>query len=464
MIFSYEYSKLVTTAFFVLITVSTIMLVARPRRVLLPYLLSIFVFTGTMYGAQDVISTFYTRGAGYLGIPLVNFFLMILFIFYFIYSRLTISERSILRHPAFVPLCIIIGIYALYLIYGIGNSLSFPNMLSNRGLFNFINLMMLLLVLIWAIADQRDLIAFRNLFVITTVLMCLFGIVRYFLGEGDPANYYRNFESASISITFFDYGQLVLFTITSVYFFLRREGLKIGKQSFLLMIILMNFFNILLSFRRNAILGLFFVLLWVFFISEFKRKIAIFLVLTVVLATAATVFQARFIQSRKIGHQNTGIAGDLKDKSGKLSVTKGRFGELYHAIKIVSRSPIIGLGPWGINEPRVTQHEQGDFVHSTFVHMYIKSGLVGVLVYCWVLMSYFIWWIRVRNQEWNNQDNKLLAEAFFCGFLFEVPDLLFGTPIIIYRHIQILAMILAVPFICFLVDRKIKSHHAVLSG
>ena len=461
MIFAYEYSKFVTTSVLALMTLMSVALVIKPRMMALPYIASILLFTGTMYGAEDVTSTLYSRGVGVLGTPLINFFLLILFVFYFFYSIVSGSKLRMSKHPSFWPLCLIVAFYIIYLTYGISASLNFPNMLSNKGMINFVNLMMMLSVLSWAISEQRDLSAFRNVFFTATLLMCLFGIVRYFIGGGDPANFYKNFEQSSAKITFFDYGQLVLFTVLSVYCFFKRHGQGLGKQLFFLSIILFNIFNIMLSYRRNAILGLFFVLSWIFLISGLKKKILIFAALILMVSSSLIVLQKRFVQMRGFQAKNPGITADLLDRSGGLTVAEGRFYELYRAIQITNVSPIVGLGPWGINQPRVTRHERGDFVHSSFVHMYVKSGLAGLSLYFWMLLSFSIWWIRIRKQKWNNDDNRYLAEAFFCGFLFEIPDLIFGTPIIIYRHFQILAIVFAIPFICRLMDNRIGSDHSI---
>jgi O-antigen ligase len=139
-----------------------------------------------------------------------------------------------------------------------------------------------------------------------------------------------------------------------------------------------------------------------------------------------------------------------------MALKTGRFAELYVSILAASKSPILGLGPWGENSELrdPTRERTSTFTHSSYVHMFVKAGLVGLILWVVMLLRYVIWWVRRRRADWNDPRHRAIAEAFFCGFLFWIPDSVFGTPIIIYRHFQILAMLLAIPIIAHVIDKR----------
>ena len=335
--------------------------------------------------------------------------------------------------------------YCLYASYGVlFCGITVENAVSNYGGIGFVYMLLFYLVLKWSLSDYEDLLRFEKVFIIICLLMALYGLLRLPFG-GDPANYYANYEHAAARLTFFDIGQNTLFCIALVIIFLRRSE-SWGGEAWGWAAALIFLANIALSFRRSAWAGLLLVFVWLLLISDIKRKLVMLVMGVLVFAAGAVVIQSRF--TNQASNLKTGsLAADFTGPGGHLKIESGRFGELYVAVLAASESPLFGLGPWGTNKEFRISHGNTitTFVHSSVVDVYLKMGLIGLVPYLLMLFSYPVWWFRVRGRAWLSPHWKSLAEGFFCGFLFELPDILFGTPIVIFRDLQILGLIFAIP-------------------
>ncbi|GEM_PF-4016961 len=456
---TYEYSPLFTAAFLAIMALMTVLAMLKPRLLLMPYLVMLLIFTGTLYGtgalfgAQSADSTIYSRGMGALSFPLINIFLYVLFVAAMLRCR--ISSKNT-RPPAMLDmtLLLMVAIIVIYYFYGLTTGVPLSNMVSQYGLINIVNLYALYLMMRWWIYDERQLDLFIKIFVYVTSFMALYGIVRWGLFGGDPANYYQNYGGQASKLTYFDTGQGVLFSILLVILYNRaRLSLDRGfKRWFYYLMMGLCLANIMLSYRRSLWFGLALVFLWVFLTSKTSRKILILGVALAALAFGSVIVKSRFDASYG-SRWSTSIASDITTESGDVDLKGGRFSELYAVMNVVNQYPLLGLGPWGINSPRATPYKEHDFVHSTIVHVYIKTGLVGVALYLGMLISYAVWWLRVRRRKWKSQYYRSLGDAFFCGFLAVIPDITVGTPLIIFRHSQIIAILLSLPYVCFRLDR-----------
>jgi len=458
---TYEYSNIVAIICLSLLTIATVFLFfSNWKNAFSPYLILVLLFTGTAYGVEqgrqgsELLSILYTRGNGIFYLSLMNIFLILLFILTFAISRTEQKTKSPINFPN-IFISILCAFIIIYYMYGMAQSLDLGNIISQYGAINIINMLLLIKILSWSINKQNQLDKFLKIFLYPTVLMGIYGLIRYVLFGGDPANAYKVDEGRNVNITFFDNGQSVLFSVVFAYYYMKGKISKLTPRMFQYLIMAICLANIILSYRRNAWFGLSFVVLWLFFISNFRRKIMILSISVILLLAVSTVYSVRFNPEKNI-HKKAGILSDVTSSSGEFDLSKGRFSELYFAVKKASVSPLIGLGPWGINSPRITARDY-DFVHSSIAHIYIKLGIVGVFLYVSIFMSYIIGWLKRRKQPWHSLKNKILADAVFCGFLCEIPDLFFGSPIIIYRHCQILAILLAIPFLC----RNIDKHNTV---
>ncbi len=462
---TYEYSLIFTTAFLAAMVLMTLFaMLIRPRFLLIPYLAMLMVFTGTMYGTEDADLTMYSRGMGVLSFSLVNIFLYLLFVAIFIRckSRSRNNQRHGVQDVALLLMATMIFIYDLY---GLVTGVALSNIVSSYGLIGVINLYALYLMTKWWIFDDRQLDLFIKMFIYVTSFMALYGILRWGLFGGDPANYYLNFGGQATRLTYFDSGQGVFFSVLFVILYNRTRlildhGLKRWFYYFMMALCLAN---IMLSFRRSLWFGLGLVFLWIFVTANVGRKFIVLGIAVIALAVGSVIYKERFDRSYD-SRWATGITSDITTKSGEIDLKEGRFSELYAALRVANQYALLGLGPWGMNSPRVTPSKEHDFVHSTVIHVYIKTGLVGLVIYLGMLISYVAWWLRIRQRKWKSQYYRSLGDAFFCGFLVELPDILFGTPLTIFRHSQIIAIIFAVPYACLRLDRILQKLDAPTVG
>ncbi len=456
---TYEYSSVFTALCFAIIALMTTYYFIKPRRIVFPYLITLLVFTGTQYGlSEQGTTTIFTRGIGVLSIPLINVFIYILFAYVFFrygtrYKK--INEPVVMNGS----LLFLIAIVILYYLYGIVTGETFENMVSHRGMINIVNLYVCYLMMKWWIYDERQLESFVKVFIYATSFMAVYGLIRWGLFGGDPANYYANFEGQSVKITYFDSGQGVLFGVLFVLLYNKTRGTLVRGITLWFYYFMMGLcmLNILLSYRRTVWVGMSLLFVWIFFTSTVSRKVLILGVAFVALAIGSGIYQKRYVAS----HSTQSIVSDITDKSGKVDLKHGRFSELVNALEVANQYWMTGLGPWGINTPRVTPLKETDFVHSSILHVYIKTGIIGMVMYLAVFVGYVTWWIRRRNQLWKNNYYRSIGDAFFCGFLIEVTDIIFGTPLIIFRHSQILAILLVIPYVCYRLDKITVERSAV---
>lgn len=446
---TYEYSAAVTAAILIFLAAGSVFLVLKPKKLILIYITPLLLFTGTMYGLSSAgpgggdTTTLYGRGTGQLSMGFLNIYLVVLFLFAAVTARAQ-SRRPISGDPIQPFLAFIALAFLAYASIGLGSGITFSNAISRFGMINYLNLLFLYLVIKWSITEGRDLLIFHKLFLWVCGFMAIYGIVRYLGFGGDPANYYDNFEQSGIRLSYFDIGQSALFCTAMVSVLLALKDRQ-SRSIWQLMFALLFLANILLSYRRNAWAGLMIVLVWLFLISDMKWKLLLTGIAVVALIILFSLSQARFGDT---------VVHDFTNRKGEVQVKKGRFSELYQGVQATSRSPLVGLGPWGLNEEfRRSEGFNASFVHSSIVHVYLKMGFLGLVPYVLMLLSFPIWWFRRRRQQWNDPRKRDLGEAFFCGFLFWLPDILFGTPTIIFRHFQILAMMLAVPVVAYGIDR-----------
>jgi hypothetical protein len=84
-------------------------------------------------------------------------------------------------------------------------------------------------------------------------------------------------------------------------------------------------------------------------------------------------------------------------------------------------------------------------VHSGFGHLILKAGVVGLALFLAFLGAFVRYYVRHRN--YLSGTSRLVADAGFAGFLFWIPTLLIGTPIIEFRTMLLFGLTMAMPFV-----------------
>jgi O-Antigen ligase len=442
-------SETITSAALVFLAFASVLAVVfrRSHYIILLYCMVLFLFTSTSIGATEKIILIYDRGVGALPITILNIYLIVVFVYFFglrIFSRYhnaTESFRPGRRIYILLVFCI------LYLLFGVATDIPIREILSSKGIINIINMCLLISILMFSIKSSEILNELKNFSLFCLFISALYGFIRYILFGGDPANLYANVENLDVRLTYVDIGNSILFGFSFSYSVLKllKERLSdIKSRVFFISLSFLSLFNIIFSYRRTAWAGLLILLIWIILILEFKKKLVLIIVAFISISVIGTyVISKRFTGKMGVAGYST-IYGDITSK-GEVSVTRGRFSELNNAIMATLKDhPLLGFGPWGRYSTRAELGNFAYFTHSSVVHMLFKTGVIGLYLFFWPLISLALWTITRRKLFPKGSKFQILSDSAFGGILFSIPDILFGTPIIIYRHFQILGFFIAV--------------------
>ena len=326
---------------------------------------------------------------------------------------------------------------------------------SGSGVINVLWQGMFISLLLMTIRSERDLRTLLWVMLICTAGREAFGLVRYAFLGGDPQNAYANLEGLNIKITFWDINDSIIAALVVGFcgWKLLAERVKGWEGLAYSALGLMALLIPLLSSRRTAQGGLLLAMGVLLFLLPRGRRWPIILAIIVMAPLAAVLTSQR---SHGSGSFVQKILLDVKI-SEVSDPRRSRFHELITAWQTVRESPVFGLGPAG--EFRVTdrtglEYHRGryDYVHSGFGHILLKTGFVGLFIFCGLFVVYLrqlrICWGRVPP-HW-----RALAVGSVCAFAAQLPNMLFGTPIGEIRTMQLLGLLLAIPFVLSAIFRK----------
>lgn len=326
------------------------------------------------------------------------------------------------------------------------------------GVINVLWQGMFVSLLLMTIRTERDL---RTL--LWVILICIaareaFGLVRYAFLGGDPQNAYANLEGLNIRITFWDINDSIIAALAAGFcgwkLLVERvkgwEGLAYSALGLMALLIP------ILSSRRTAQGGLLLAMAVLLLLLPNGRRWPILLAIVLMAPVAFTVTSQR---SHGGGSFMEKILFDFKTDQFS-DPRRSRFHELTTAWQTVRESPLFGLGPAG--RYRVTDHvgleyHKGryDYVHSGFGHIMLKTGFAGLFIFCGLFVVYLrqlrICW-RTSPPRW-----RALVVGSMCAFAAQLPNMFVGTPIGEIRTMQLLGLILAIPFVLSIVFRKAES-------
>jgi hypothetical protein len=253
-------------------------------------------------------------------------------------------------------------------------------------------------------------------------------------------------EHLKVRITFQDIGQSLMFAFVFAYAILMLlKGKVSGVMSRLVYVslALLAVFNIIFSYRRNAWAGLVILLLWLFFVSDWKKKFVLLIIASICVGGLGTYVVSKRFAAESGSAGTPTLTGDFTRK-GSVSMDQGRFAELKNAtLATMDENPLFGFGPWGSYTSSPSLGQFAYFTHSAIVHVLFKTGIIGLLLFVAPFLSMVFWTLRRRREF--PQDSKLLilSDAAFGGVLFMTPEFLFGTPIILFRHLQLVGFFIA---------------------
>ncbi len=343
------------------------------------------------------------------------------------------------------------ALFAGHVGYGLTTGVPLDLLFSNKGLANVLHMSMIAYVVVSALRDEQALAVATRTFLGIAVLRGCYGLVRFLFAGGDPQNAYRDL---GLKLTFFDVSEGVIASLV-VYYCAGRllrgwSTLSAVSRAFFAGAITVELLVILLSYRRTSWYGV--VLATVYFVWLLPRDKRAITAVLVVLPMVLAVIYLNMARYQSVEQTNQSplerVAPDVGTNSDIRSPSN-RFYELYRAFETVRQHPLLGAGAWGEFEvgtnEAVLQYHQGDFgfVHSGLGHILLKSGLVGLVLFCGIVIS--AWRFAALARTHLADRHLALFNSSRAGLVFMVPGMLFGTPIVEIRPMLLLGVILAVP-------------------
>jgi len=421
-----------------------------PRMVALPMIATLVLFSSSTWGQLQVENTIYSRGVGVLNFSLIN---MLLFVagFSILLRKLAVPNSPHLAPPMSTYFIGFTALLCAHIVVGLVSGVAFFDIVSYTGIINVLNMFIFMYFVIMAYRSEKDHKKLLFAIVFLAGLRAIFGLVRFVWFGGDTANPYRNFERLDINIFFFDIADNFIASLAAFWaawlLTSPRKKLALYKRLVLYLFLALEIAAVALSFRRSSLIGL--ALMFAFLLYRLPaRRRSQFLLLSagILLATALIFFQQR-LQYNSTGNFISALIYDISPE--KDIETENRFYELLAAARSVGGNWLTGLGTWGTftGDQEVLSYHLGkfDFIHSGFGHIILKTGLIGLLLFCGMLMKYASYYFKHCKSLTGHA--RLLADAGFAGFLFWIPTLLIGTPIIEFRTMLLIGLTLAMPFI-----------------
>lgn len=463
-IFSYAVFFAVPLVLGLMLPVSAILAGRYARYFVYLYLAVLIFFTGSTYGVidEEITGTIYARGGGRTFFGFVNLYLYWLGLAVLFDSLW--NKRQAPRAGIRIFLFLFTLLFLAHIPVGLYLDEPFFLIIHRSGVLNIFNMTVLVYVMLRVFRDQDSVNQLVMLFLASVLARCLWGLFRYVFLDGDPANFYANVQQLSVKLTFFDINDSVLASIAA---FLaawrlvdRSEGANGYRWLFYWVVAIAGVLVILLSFRRTAWLGL--VLAGLLFIYWNRQrinflKLAPLLGLTVV---AMGIFWSERFQFSASDDLLASLFPDIAS-GGSVSLQAGRFVELALALEAIFRSPILGAGTWAEYATSSSRSEVAFhggrffYMHSGFLHVWLKTGLIGLVLFSGALVASAYTALRAQS-ELHAPEMRALAGAGMIGLVMSLPNLLFGTPIIEYRTMQILGLALVLPYLarCVLATHK----------
>lgn len=439
-----------------LLPISGILAGRYVRYFVYPYLAILILFTSTTYGVIDneISGTIYGRGTGKTFFGFVNIYLYWLgcvVLFDYLWNRRE-PPIAAMRHFLFLFSILFIA----HIPVGLYLDKPFFLIIDRVGVLNIFNMTVLVYVMLRAFRGQKAVNELIWLFMLAVLVRCLFGLVRFLFLGGDPANYYANMQQIGVKLTFFDINDSMLACMAA---FLaawrlidRNMDIGVYKKLFYWVVMIAGLLVILLSFRRTAWLGL--AASGLVFIYWHRRRLNFFKLVPFVASAlvAMLIFWTERFQIGSSGSLLASLFPDIADRGG-VSFQSGRFFELSLAIDAILKNPIFGVGSWGeyssSQRAEVAFHGgQFFYMHSGFLHVWLKTGLIGLVLFAGAMLASV--YAAIKSQPiLQSPELRSVAGIGLIGLVMSMPNMLFGTPIIEYRTMQLLGFALVLPYLAY---------------
>lgn len=425
-------------------------LILRPRYVVLFFLSLVVFFSLPSWGLAHGVTVFnlYSKGTGVLPVSLFTLFLWGLFLASIVLWRGSPAVAACQARRYFWAFNLL---FAAYVIAGALFGVPIVKSISSMGVINLFNMTLLTLILLRAFPTAAQLEQLTRVFVFLVFLRGAWLVVRYLFLGGDPANAYANLQGINVKLTSYDIADLMLACMVAAYAAWQLtwnwQTFRGSTRFLYLTILAVELFVVVFSFRRAAWLGLVLAGLLITLRQPWRRRVQVFVASAAVAVFAFGVaVYWRFSSVSRGGYAGT-LFYDLTVK-GKISVTEGRFSELALAFETISENLLLGVGPWGGFGPQSSL----EFMHSGPLHIWLKVGLAGLLLFLAILGSFVLFYRSGRRLLPPQQLG--MYEAGFAGFLFLIPHMLVGSLLIESRTLLVLGIALALPYLVYTAHRN----------
>ena len=423
----------------------------RPSVPVFAYIVILFCFTQTSYGALEAERTIYSRGTGQL------FFSFLVWALFGLVVALSFRAQWTSKKPIStnlgIPFLLLALLFAGNLMVAAVLGIEMTQVLSHNGFINLLFLGLLVFVMVRSVDQRVYLVWFEKLLLVVGGLRACFGLVRWVALGGDTSNVYDNVEHLGIKITYFDICDNMIASVVLLYC-LRRlfadwKSMRVAQRFFLAALIGMELAVIVLSYRRTAWGGLGLVLMFFFFLLPYRQKIAPLVAMPLV-AMPIWLLGSKRLSNVAAGQSFFGMfVYDVYAKNNFVGDSP-RTLELKAAFQTFLDNPIFGTGAWGHYQAvnGISWQVGPDaftFVHSGVLHILLKTGLVGMAIVVLAIFLYVRFVIRARRAV--AERDRWLFDASVAGLIFMIPDFMLGTPVPQFRTMLLYGVMIAVPYL-----------------
>jgi hypothetical protein len=432
----------------------------KPRFLVYPYLAVFFLFNSSNYGNLQMFSTagIYSRGSGMLLFGVILWYMAGAWCCARVaatFGRDGQPECNL--RPWFWGWFVLLALHVAAALFA-GHKVS--EALAPSGFANIIWMAPLVSLLLLTFRTREQAIELGRFIMVMGLGRALFGLGRWAFAGGDPNNVYANMNAIKIKLTFFDINDsmlcMVAFAIAAVHLF--QVGKAHGSRFWRSMEWFTLFATaacIVLSYRRTAWIGFLLAFLVIIMRFPLARRMQI-----AMLGLPAMGAALLYVAYKRLS-QTKGATGGLE--SFFYDVGSRRFGaeservlELKLAMADFLANPITGIGSWGryAGYQRISWQggpDGGQFIHSGVLHIALKSGLVGLVLFAGTAAAFILFArraLRALPPEFVG-----LGTAGVAGLAFMLPDFLIGTPIPQVRTTQLIALCLALPYVATAASR-----------
>jgi len=449
-----------------------------PRILAYGYLALFFSFNSTSYGSLSLFATggVYSRGSGVLLFALV---------LWCVAGAWCCARASAAFAGRGAPECNLrpwftgwLVLLVLHVGVALASGVKVAAALAPSGFANIVWMAPPIFLLLLTFRTRAHAIELMRFIMLAGLARALFGLVRWAALGGDPNNVYANRNAIPIKLTFFDINDSLLccmaLAIAVLHLFRPASFMadsarpRAAWQALAWGTLLATGLCILLSYRRTAWVGSVLagvVIAWRF---PWRRRLQLLALGLPPLGLGIGILLARrFAQSSQ--HGLSRLVYDMQ--SERFGAESERVLELKFALADFLAHPLSGIGAWGryAGFEHISWQANPDgglFVHSGVLHIALKAGLPGLILFAG------LGWAFVRTSRMalrqplvpigaDGRDRSAaaaclaLATAGVAGIAFMLPDILVGTPVPQVRTTQMLAICMALPYIALQAARGV---------